>query len=109
MVAGEAKESTASHFVIAFDPPAGTMKKICIALIGGTVVLVGVAMLVLPGPGLLVIAGGLAILATEFIWARRAMRNAKGAVAKARRKAGLKDWLRRLKTRAGKPTQSSKI
>lgn len=71
------------------------MKKFFIALMGGTVILVGIAMLVLPGPGLLVIAGGLALLATEFIWARRALRNAKGTFAKARRKSGLKDWLRR--------------
>jgi len=71
------------------------MKKFFIALMGGTVVFVGVVMIVLPGPGLLVIAGGLAILATEFIWAKRAMRNAKGAVAKARRKSGFKEWLRR--------------
>ena len=49
-------------------------------------------------PGLPIIAAGLAILATEFFWARRAMRNAKGAVAKARRKTGLKDWLRRRKS-----------
>jgi len=83
------------------------MKKFFIALIGGTVLLLGVIMLALPGPGALVIAGGVAILATEFLWARRAMRKAKGVVAKARRKSGLKDWLRRLKTRTGaKPTQS---
>lgn len=86
------------------------MKKFFIALIGGTVVLIGLIMLVLPGPGSLVIAGGLAILATEFIWARRALRNAKGAVAKARRKSGLKDWLRRLKMRAVvKPAPEEKI
>ena len=71
------------------------MKKLFIGLIGGTVLLVGVALLVLPGPGIPIIAGGLAILATEFFWARRALRNAKGAAAKARRKSGLKDWLRR--------------
>lgn len=71
------------------------MKKFFIALMGGTVVLIGVAMIVLPGPGLLVIAGGLAVLATEFIWAKRALRHARGAVAKARRKSGLKAWLRR--------------
>lgn len=85
------------------------MKKFFIALMGGTVVLIGVAMLVLPGPGVLVIAGGLAILATEFIWARRAMRNAKGAIAKVRRKSGLKEWLRRLKARAAvKPAPAEK-
>ena len=71
------------------------MKKFFIALIGGTVLLVGVALLVLPGPGLLVIAGGLAILATEFFWAKRALRRAKGAVARVRRKSGVKEWLRR--------------
>ncbi len=80
------------------------MKKFFIALMGGTVVLIGVVMIVLPGPGLLVIAGGLAILATEFIWARRAMRNAKGAFAKARRKSGLKEWLRRRQARAAGKT-----
>jgi len=34
-------------------------------------ILVGVAMIVLPGPALVVIPVGLAILATEFVWARR--------------------------------------
>ncbi|MFO1488166.1 MAG: PGPGW domain-containing protein [Verrucomicrobiota bacterium] len=71
------------------------MKKFFIGLIGGTVLLLGVAMLVLPGPGMPVVAAGLAILATEFFWARRAMRRAKGAVAKVRRKSGLKEWLQR--------------
>ena len=74
------------------------MKKFFIALIGGTVLLFGVVLLVLPGPGIPVIAGGLAILATEFFWARRALRNAKSTAAKVRRKSGLKDWLRRRRT-----------
>mgnify|MGYP001568665224 CR=1 FL=1 len=38
-------------------------------MIGATVLLTGVAMLFLPGPGLLVIVGALAILASEFAWA----------------------------------------
>jgi uncharacterized protein (TIGR02611 family) len=41
------------------------------ALVGFTLVLAGVALLVLPGPGLLVIAAGLAMLALEFSWAER--------------------------------------
>ena len=41
------------------------------AFFGFLVVLAGVAMLVLPGPGLLVIAIGLGILALEFAWAER--------------------------------------
>lgn len=75
------------------------MKKIVIALMGGTVVLIGVVMLVLPGPGLVVIAAGVAILATEFLWARRVWRNAKGTVAKVRRKSGFRAWWRRRKAR----------
>jgi hypothetical protein len=80
------------------------MKKFFITLIGGTVLLLGVAMLVLPGPGLPIIAAGLAILATEFLWARRALRNAKGAVAKMRRKSGLATWWR--KKKLGRKSQS---
>lgn len=46
-------------------------KRIAIAVVGGTVVLLGVVMIVTPGPGLVGIAVGLAILAVEFAWARR--------------------------------------
>ncbi|MBP9901054.1 MAG: PGPGW domain-containing protein [Verrucomicrobiota bacterium] len=81
------------------------MKKFYIALLGGTVVLIGVAMLVLPGPGTLVIAGGLAILATEFIWARRALRKAKGAVAKVRRKSGGLSFFMRRRRQSPPPIQ----
>jgi uncharacterized protein (TIGR02611 family) len=45
-------------------------KRIAIAVVGGTVVLLGVIMMVTPGPGLLGIAVGLAILGAEFTWAR---------------------------------------
>ncbi len=51
------------------------VRRIAIFLIGTTVVLLGVIMLVIPGPGLLTIAGGLALLATEFAWARWALKN----------------------------------
>jgi len=40
---------------------------------GGVLLVAGILMLVLPGPGLLVILIGLALLATEFAWARRAL------------------------------------
>jgi tellurite resistance protein TerC len=46
-------------------------RRVAIAVIGTTVVLLGIAMLVLPGPGLLTIVGGLAILGMEFAFARR--------------------------------------
>ena len=41
-----------------------------VAIIGGTVLLLGIALIVLPGPAFLVIPAGLAILATEFAWAK---------------------------------------
>jgi hypothetical protein len=42
------------------------VKRATIALVGGVVLLVGVALLVLPGPGLLLVLAGLVILASEF-------------------------------------------
>jgi tellurite resistance protein TerC len=53
------------------------VKRIVVAVVGGTVLLIGVALVVLPGPAILVIPAGLAILATEFAWARRWMRKAR--------------------------------
>lgn len=46
-------------------------RRIAIAVVGGTVVILGIIMIVTPGPGLVGIAVGLAILAVEFTWARR--------------------------------------
>ena len=46
-------------------------RRIVISVMGGTVVLAGVAMIVLPGPALVVIPIGLGILGLEFAWARR--------------------------------------
>jgi uncharacterized protein (TIGR02611 family) len=46
-------------------------RKIAVALVGGLVVLVGMVMIVLPGPAVVVIPFGVAILATEFEWAQR--------------------------------------
>ena len=53
------------------------IKRIAIAVAGFTVLLVGVAMIVLPGPAFIVIPAGLAILALEFAWARRLLAEAK--------------------------------
>ena len=47
------------------------LKKTLVALAGGSLLLVGLAMLVLPGPALVAIPAALAILAIEFVWARR--------------------------------------
>ena len=63
-------------------------KRAGITVAGFLLILAGVAMLVLPGPGLLTIIAGLAVLATEYAWAERALasakRRARAAAAKAR-------------------------
>ncbi len=47
------------------------VKRVIVSVIGATVLLIGIALLVLPGPAFIVIPVGLAILATEYAWARR--------------------------------------
>ena len=58
------------------------LRKLVIGIIGGTVLLIGVALIVLPGPAFIVIPIGLAILATEFAWAQNALARAKAMVGK---------------------------
>ncbi len=53
------------------------MRRVVIAVVGTTILLVGVALLVLPGPAFIVIPIGLAVLAVEFRWARRLLRRAR--------------------------------
>ena len=53
------------------------LKKTAVLVVGVTVVIIGVALLVLPGPGLLTIALGLLILSSEFTWAERHLQSVK--------------------------------
>jgi tellurite resistance protein TerC len=61
-------------------------RKIAIAVIGSTVLLIGLALIVLPGPAFVVIPVGLAILATEFAWARRWLERVQDKVRKGLKK-----------------------
>jgi tellurite resistance protein TerC len=54
-----------------------TARQVVIAVIGGTVIALGIALIVLPGPAFIVIPAGVAILATEFAWARRLLKRMK--------------------------------
>lgn len=67
-------------------------KRLGVTIVGFVLILVGLAMIVLPGPGLLVIIAGLAVLGTEYMWARRmlemAKRKAKQTAARVRRRKG---------------------
>ncbi len=60
-------------------------KRLVIAVTGFTILLAGVAMIVLPGPAIIVIPAGLGILATEFIWARRLLRKAKNTFSEIKK------------------------
>ena len=60
-----------------------TARRIVVAVVGGTITLLGVVLLVLPGPAFVVIPIGLSILATEFVWARQWLTKVKEVASKA--------------------------
>ncbi|MBM4007242.1 MAG: hypothetical protein FJ292_06715 [Planctomycetes bacterium] len=53
------------------------LRRIAVGIIGGTMLVTGVIMIVTPGPAVVVIPAGLAILAVEFEFARRWLRTTK--------------------------------
>ncbi|HEX6187140.1 MAG TPA: PGPGW domain-containing protein [Pyrinomonadaceae bacterium] len=67
-------------------PNLKVLKRIVVAIVGFTVLLIGVAMMILPGPAFIVIPLGLAILATEFVWAQRLLTKAKAYFDKQRQR-----------------------
>jgi uncharacterized protein (TIGR02611 family) len=54
-----------------------TVKTVVVAVLGGLLTLAGIALLVLPGPGFVLVAAGLAVLATRFSWAKKPLDYAK--------------------------------
>ena len=61
-------------------------KRIVIAVIGGTLLLLGLAMIVLPGPAVVVLPAGLVVLSLEFAWARRWLARVRRGVSDASRR-----------------------
>jgi uncharacterized protein (TIGR02611 family) len=57
-------------------------KRLIVIVVGSTVLLIGIAMIVLPGPAVLVIPVGLSVLATELVWARRLLNKLKNTFQK---------------------------
>ncbi len=47
------------------------VKRLITIVVGFTVLVFGIALLILPGPGIITVVLGLAILGTEFVWARK--------------------------------------
>ena len=61
------------------------VKRVIIAVIGFSVLLIGAVMIVLPGPAFIVIPIGVGILATEFVWARRLLKRVRSGLHKKNR------------------------
>lgn len=62
-------------------------KRIAVTVVGFALVAAGLAMFVLPGPGILVVALGFAILGTEYAWAASALERTKRTAERAGRMA----------------------
>ncbi len=80
--------------------------RIVVLFVGMTVLLIGVALLVLPGPAIVVIPIGLAILATEFAWARRWLRIIRRTAEQGAEKLNIRFFTAR-KSTANKPYAES--
>ena len=63
-------------------------KRIVVGIVGTAVLIGGLFMLVLPGPGVLTVVAGLAILASEFDWAERWMHRLRDRAERAAESAG---------------------
>ena len=59
-------------------------KRIAVSVVGLVLLLLGLVMMVLPGPGILFILAGLGVLATEYVWAQRMLNYAKQKAEQAK-------------------------
>ena len=59
------------------------IKRIVTTVVGGTILILGVIMFVTPGPGIVVVFAGFAVLGTEYAWARRWLRKGRMMAKKA--------------------------
>ena len=76
--------------------------RIAITVLGVSIVLIGIVLLPLPGPGWLIIFAGLGVLATEYVWAHRLLRRARTMVGAWTRWALRQSlWVRALITIGG--------
>ena len=70
-------------------------KRVIVGVVGTTVLLFGIALLVLPGPAFIVIPVGLAILATEFAWAAHWLKILREQAEKGIEKLNLRSLFRK--------------
>lgn len=62
-------------------------RRVVILVVGTSVLLLGVALLLLPGPAIVVIPAGLAILSIEFAWARNFLDRVRREISERSRQA----------------------
>ncbi len=62
------------------------IKRLIIGIIGTSILIIGIAMIVLPGPAFIVIPVGLSILATEFLWAKKLIEKFKNKFEEMKKK-----------------------
>jgi len=70
-------------------------RRVIVFVFGMTVLLIGVAMIVLPGPAVVVIPIGLAILATEYAWARHWLQIVRESAEKGAKKLNIHSFFSR--------------
>ncbi|WP_432484411.1 PGPGW domain-containing protein [Kineococcus esterisolvens] len=68
------------------------MKKTAVTVVGAALTLAGAALLVLPGPGFVLVAAGLAVLGTQYAWARRPLRRAQREAWRGVDEVGRSRW-----------------
>jgi uncharacterized protein (TIGR02611 family) len=74
-------------------------RKVAIGVVGTAVTAIGVAMLALPGPGIVVVLLGLAILGAEFAWARAVQRRMRDEASRTAARTRARARLKRLRSR----------
>lgn len=75
--------SSDSRFVAVVRFAFRSSKRIAVTVVGAALVVGGLAMLVLPGPGLIVVVAGFAVLGTEYAWASAALDRTKATAERA--------------------------
>ncbi len=78
----------------------GALRRIVLEVVGWGMVVAGIAALVLPGPGLLLLAGGLIVLSQQYEWAERRVEPVK-VVAFRTAAEGVQTWPRILLSATG--------
>lgn len=68
-------------------------RRLVIFITGAALVIVGVALIFLPGPAIVVIPAGLAVLSLEFAWARRFLQHVRRRISEQQRQMRLKNGM----------------